>query len=437
MTAPTSDWTRSRSLRWLTALVTLTLIGGSSWGIYRYWQNASTSATQQTESETVPVQIEDLILQVSASGSVQPERVVNVSPKQPGVVEQILVEEGERVEPDQPVALMDDSDLQGRLLQAQGELTAAQANLQRLQAGSRPQEITQAQARLDNAQAALRQAEDQLTRTRELWKEGGISEQQLTLVEADRDQALASVLEAEQAVALVREGPRVEEIAQAQAQVQAAQGAVQTIQTALSDTQILAPFAGIVVQRFAESGSFVTPSSVQVGSGDTPRVSSALVSIAGPNQVEVNVAESDIRRLQPGQSAEIQVDAYPDRTFTGQVKRISPQAVIQQNVISFKVILSAADPEQLLRPGMSVDVDFVVAELQQAVTVPTVSILRQENDIGVFVVGPEGEPQFVPLEIGETVGRRTEVKMGLGGNERVYITFPEGVRANSDSLISL
>lgn len=426
----------AQSRRWLPAVVLLIVIGGGGWWGYRHWRAASTTAIQAAAAETVPVQIEDLTLEVSASGTVQPERVVNISPKQSGVVDQILVEEGERVEPEQLLAIMDDSDLQGRLLQAQGELTAAQANLQRLLAGSRPQEITQTQARLDNTQAALRQAEDQLSRNRELWQEGGISAQQLTLAEADRDRALASVLEAEQALALAQEGPRAEEIAQARAQVQAAEGAVQTIQTTLADTQIRAPFAGVIVQRFAEAGAFVTPTSVQVGSGDTPRVSSALVAIAGTNQVEVNVAESDIRRLQPGQSAEIRADAYPDLTFGGEVKRIAPQAVVQQNVISFQVELSVQDPDQLLRSGMSVDVEFEVEQLQQALTVPTVSILRQGDAVGVFIAGSEGQPEFVPLRVGETAGRKTQVISGLQGDERVYITFPEGTEGNTDSLLS-
>ncbi|MEO0490979.1 MAG: biotin/lipoyl-binding protein, partial [Cyanobacteria bacterium J06659_2] len=106
--------------------------------------------TQSVERKTVPVVI-------TANGTVDPAQSINLSPKNSGVIENLLVEEGDRVEKDQVIAMMDDSNLSGELLQMEGQLAQQNANLDRLIAGDRPEDIAKAEAQLAEAEANLQE----------------------------------------------------------------------------------------------------------------------------------------------------------------------------------------------------------------------------------------------------------------------------------------
>lgn len=462
---------------WLIGLIALSLISGVSYTAYSLVIVPQREAKNRVQ--TVPVERQSLPLTVSANGVVKPERLVNISPKTPGLLKSLLVKEGDRVQQGQILAFMDDSNLQGQLIQAQGQLTqaqvnlqkliagnrpedigqakarlaGAQANLEKLMAGNRPEDIGQAKARLRDAQAALGGAKDDLRRNQELFRWGAISaqafntartafersqaqvmqtQQALALAQAgtrqeDIAQARAQVVQAQEALALAQAGTRQEDIAQARAQVVAAEGAYQTAQAQLNDTVIRAPFSGVVTRKYAEPGAFVAPTTA--GSAVSSATSSSIISLAGTNQIVANVAESNIAQLRLGQVATIQADAYPRKVFKGQVIQIAPESIVSQNVTSFEVRVKIIDePQQLLNSGMNVNVNFKVGELKKALMVPTVAIVRREEGTGVYVDVGDKKPVFIPLVTGVTVDAKTEILSGLRGNERVFITFPEGFR---------
>jgi HlyD family secretion protein len=376
--------------------------------------------------QTALVQRGNLSIEISANGTVQPEESVNVSPKTAGILKQLLVKEGDAVKQGQVLAYMDDSNLQGQLRQAQGNLAAAEANLQRVRAGNRQQDTDQAKAKLQDAQFALRQAEDDLQRNRSLYQSGAISKQVADTALTTRDRAKAQVKQYQEALALSQAGSRPEDIDQARAQVTAMQGARQMIQANLNDMVIRSPFTGIVGRKFADPGSFVTPTTA--GSAVSSATSSSILSLASTNQIVAQVAEADIAQIRIGLAATIQVDAYPGKTFTGQVTQIATQSDVVQNVTSFQVKTSVPDPQRLLRSGMNVTVAFTAGELKNVLFVPTGAIVQQNNAQGVFVAKDKGDPVFVPIVVGTTVNDKTEVKSGLTGNESVLLSFPPGTR---------
>jgi HlyD family secretion protein len=232
-------------------------------------------------------------------------------------------------------------------------------------------------------------------------------------------------------LALIEAGARPEEIAIARAQVLSAQGSLQTVQALINDTRIRAPFSGTVTRKYADPGAFVTPTTA--GSAVSSATSSSILSLASKNQVVANVAESNIAQIRLGQNASIQADAFAGKTFTGKVNQISPQSIVQQNVTSFEVKTSIVnDAKKLLRSGMNVNVEFKAGELKDVLVVPTAAIVRQQKETGVFVAGGEdGKPQFIPIKTGMTVDDKTEVRSGLKGNEKVFISFPPGLRPKS------
>ncbi|MBD2461272.1 efflux RND transporter periplasmic adaptor subunit [Oscillatoria sp. FACHB-1407] len=420
-----------RKARWVVGILSLMLIAGGGYVAYR--QLASSQPQTHQRPPVVPVEHTDLTITVSANGTIEPKQVVNVSPKTAGIVNRLLVEEGDLVTEGQIIAYMDDSDLQGQLTQARGQLAAAEANLQKMLAGNRAEETAQAQARFTSAQANLRQAEDDLSRNQELYTAGAISRQVYNRAVTARDTAQAEVVEVQQALALSQAGYRTEDIAQARAQVESARGVLQTIQTQIEDTIIRAPFGGIVSRTYADPGAFVTPTTA--GSSVSSATSSSILSLASTNQVVANVSESNISKIQVGQPVLIEADAYPGKTFQGRVSHIATEATVEQNVTSFEIEVTLLSGAEQLRSGMNVAVEFQVQQLANVMTVPSIAITTQEDVTGVFVGSPNQPPRFVPITTGATVDNRTEVKDGLTGTEHVLLSLP--AKPDSQSGFSL
>ncbi len=411
--------------KWLVGSLLLIPISGISYVAYHQF---IVVPQQQADSkvQTAVVERSNLIIAVSANGTVQPERSVNVSPKTAGILKQLLVKEGDSVQQGQVLAYMDDSNLQGQLRQAQGNLAAATANLQKVMGGNRQQETAQANAKLQDSQFALRLSQNDLQRNRALSQTGAISKQAFDTALTTRDRAQAQVKQDQEALNLSQAGAQLEDIDQARAQVTAAQGALEIIQVNLNDMMIRAPFSGIIAKKFADPGAFVTPTTA--GSAVTSASSSSILSLASTNQIVAEVAEANIPQIRMGLAATIQADSYPGKTFTGQVVQIATQSVVVQNVTSFEVKTSVSDPEHLLRSGMNVNVTVNAGELNNVLVVPTGAIVQQANAQGVFVAQDRGDPVFVPIIAGTTVNDKTEVKSGLTGTESVLLSFPPGTR---------
>jgi len=161
---------------------------------------------------------------------------------------------------------------------------------------------------------------------------------------------------------------------------------------------------------------------------------SSILALANNNQVVANVAEANIAQIAIGQEVTIQVDAFPNKKFRGRVVTISPQAIVNQNVTSFEVKAEITSKDkQMLRSGMNVSLEFKAGQLKDVLVIPTVAIVRQQGGTGVYVKTDQSEtPVFTTIETGVTVDDKTEVKSGLTGNEKLFISFPEGSRPRSN-----
>lgn len=415
-------------------LAGIALVGGGWW----LWQGQQRQQRERAlERQTAPVIRQALDVKVTASGSIRPLTPVNISPKQPGRISAIHVDQGDRVTAGQPLARMDDSNLRGELLRAQGSLAAAEAHLQKMVAGSRPEEIRQARENLKDAEAQMIAIQSAYRGNQRLYEAGAIGR---VAFDASRSQYLAtqeriSALRAQ--VDLVEAGFRREDIAAARAQVVQAQGTLQTIRAQIDDTLIRAPFAGVIAQKYADIGAFVTPTTS--ASATSSATSSSIFALAGELEGLANVSETDIGAIYRGQAVELRVDAFPGRVFHGVVRLIAPESVVAQNVTSFQVRLRLVDPDRdKLLSGMNFTAGFLVGRHPDALLIPTTAIVSQERGTGVYVLGTNRQPQFRPIQVGATVGTQSEVLEGLREGERIFITFPgrrppndKPVRANS------
>lgn len=387
---------------------------------------------------TIPVTTEELTVRITASGNVEPIRTVNLSPKTSGTLEQLLVEQGDRVTAGQVIGIMDRAQIEAQRDQNQANVAEARAQLQDALNGPSNTDIGQAEAALAAAEAALTDArarqslaEEELNRSQRLFEQGAIARSDLDrAINENRsaasgiNQAIARVEEADMRLEDQRNGSDAEDIAQAEARLARAQAQLEGIEVQMSDTAIRAPFDGIVTQRFAEEGAFVTPTAT--ASDVTSATSTAVVAIASGLEVIAEVPEADIGKIKVGQKTEIQADAFPDETFDGIVKLIAPEAIERQNVTIFQVRIRLITGLDKLRSNMNTTVSFLGDQLDDALVVPTVSIITQSGESGVLVPGEDEEVAFKPVVLGSQVGDRIQVLDGLEEGDLVFIDLPPG-----------
>jgi len=223
----------------------------------------------------------------------------------------------------------------------------------------------------------------------------------------------------------LQNGTRPEQVAQGQAELAQAQAQVRTVQVQLADTLIRAPFSGIVTQKFASVGAFVTPTTS--ASATSSATSTSIVAIAGRLEVLAKVAENDIAQIRPGQRVQVRTTAYRGETFQGKVRLIAPAAVVEQNVTTFQVRVALETGQQKLRSGMNVDLTFVGQPLKDVLVVPTLAIIMQKGQTGVLVQDGE-RSKFRPVVVGFSTDDQTQVIDGLKVGDRVVVYTPKGNR---------
>jgi HlyD family secretion protein len=261
---------------------------------------------------------------VSSAGVVEPLATVEVKSKASGEVLDVLVEVGDHVQRDTLLVRIDPRTVRNDLAQREAELKAALSR----------REI----------------ARSQMTRAEALLAKG-------TFTQLDPEQA-----------ALDR--------ANAEADVVAAQVSVENARIAVDDTDVRAPIAGTVIQKPVERGQVISSPTRDVAGG------SPLMQMADLSKVQIRalIDETDIGKIRPAMTAKVAVAAYPNQPFPGEVVKIEPQAVIDQNVTMFAVLVSIDNRDGLLMPGMNAEVEVSIARSEDVVTIPVMA-LRTNRDI--------------------------------------------------------
>jgi HlyD family secretion protein len=415
---------------------------------------------------TVPVEPKTLTVQVEASGAITPIESVNLSPKAAGRLEEVYVNQGDRVTAGQVIARMEGDDVDASLAQARAGLLRAEGRLAELQAGNRTEEVAQAKANADRAKAAVAQArttvaqaeagvqeassrlklaQERIARNQSLLAEGAISRDRWDELDnaaqtaqsalnsakanlgnsrANLNVTEAAYQEALQRFELAKAGTRREQILQAQAQVAEAKAGVQAVEVRVRDVLLRSPFTGVVTQRYADPGDFVTPTTS--ASSTASATSTSIVALAKGLEILAKVPEVDIGQIKLGQAVEIRADAYPEEVFKGAVRLIAPEAVVEQNVTYFQVKVTLQTGQSKLKSGMNTDVTFLGTQLKDALSIPIVAIVTEKGESGVLIPGKDNQPKFQPITIGATVGNQVQVLEGLESGQRIFVELPEG-----------
>lgn len=294
----------------LFAVVALTLAGGAV-----YWgvKRAAQSPEQRYKLQTV--ESGEIVQTVSANGTLNPVVLVNVGTQVSGTVTKLYVDFNDKVEKGQPLLELDRS------------LLAAQAR--------------QSSANIGNIAATLDLARANEARMKSLFEQEYVSRQEL-------DQAMQARKSAE-------------------AQLAQAKAAADKDQVNLNYTIIRSPVSGIVVDRVVDLGQTVAASL------QTP----TLIKIAqdlSEMRIDSSFAEADIGKIKEGQKVRFTVDAFPNRSFAGEVQQIRMNATVQQNVVTYNVRVSLQNPDQILLPGMTAYVNIAVARRDDVLMVPNAAL---------------------------------------------------------------
>lgn len=286
---------------------------------------------------------------------------VQVSFKVPGRMLSRAVDEGAAVRRGDPVARLEDAELQDALKLAQADADAAAAALAELEAGSRREEVAQGEALLASAEAeAVRVAAD-YRREAALYAKEVIAKRELDAARAANDQASASVRERRQALQLLRKGARRERVDEARARLKGAQARVSTARERLGYANLAAPISGVVLSKSVEPGEQVAAGTPVVTLGDMEHC-----------WLKGYIPETELGRVKLGQRARVTTDSHPGKAFRGTVSFISSEAEFTpKNVqtekervkLVYRIKISLDNPGMELKPGMPADAEI---ELGQA-----------------------------------------------------------------------
>lgn len=276
-----------------------------------------------------------------------------------GRIKAMKFEEGEPVGAGALLAELDTRSYDDNARAMDAQVAEKNATLQKLQAGPRPAEIAQARANLAEREADVANAQRSFDRARQLRPAGAISQATLDDAQAAKDMAMARAASAQQALRLLEEGSRAEDIAGARASLSAAQANQAAAQTELADTQLFAPDDGIVLSRVREPGAIVSPADVVY-----------VLSLAKPIWARAYIAEPQLGRVHPGMAVTIATDSAPGRTYRAHIGFISPVAEFTPKsvetaelrtdlVYRLRVIVDDIDPG--LRQGMPVTIQVPLA----------------------------------------------------------------------------
>ena len=374
------------------AVVALVAIAGGAYALRQH-------RTAEPQFVTDSVRQGALLVTVTATGTLQPTNQVDVGSEVSGIIDRVLVDFNATVKTGQVLAELDTQQLDARVASARAALDVAQASLAQ-------------------AQATVTETAAKAARSRDLASKNIASQQSLETDDAAAQRAVAGV-------------------ASAKAQVTSAQAALKDSETARSKAAIRSPIDGMVIAREIDPGqtvaaTFQTPVLFKVAE-DLRRM-----------ELHLDIDESDIGQVHAGQHAQFRVDAYPGKSFEAEITsvRFDPRTV--NNVVTYETVLSVANPDLLLRPGMTATADVLIAQKDSVLLVPNRALrfLPPERAAEhtaaheaprVWVERDDG-PSAVPVTTGLTNGDVTEIEPGpLAPGARVIVDVVRTDRPRTDN----
>ncbi|MFX4262811.1 efflux RND transporter periplasmic adaptor subunit [Pelotomaculum propionicicum] len=413
----------------IAAAVLLIICGYFFWGGSKQDSTYITSTVKKgTVSNTIP-----------ATGTIEPVSTVSLSFENAEIIRKIYVKVGDYVTAGQLLAEQEEDDLQAQVSQSSASLKSAAAKLADLADGATEEEIIKAETSVKTAQNSYDQAKTNLERYQQLFQAGAVSRADLDSAESTYISAESSLKQAEAALRTTLAGATAADLAAAEATYESSSAQLKMAQKELTGAKMTSPMNGIVSVINGGEGQRAT-----ANNNTTSSSSGFMTVISEKLQVEAKVNEADIGSLKIGQTAELTVNAFPNKTFTGKVSSVSPIATTVSNVQVYDTVITLDDNQNELKAGMPATITIIVEESEDVLTVPKGAVTyaaKQSAGTGngpgrgasVIVMDKSGNLSTRPVVLGLSDSSSYEVKEGLSEGETVVIGAGSGNSGTSGS----
>jgi len=388
-----------RKLIFLTLVLVLIAGGGWWWKKKNSYQGPKILATATLKKGQVRKVLE-------ATGIIKPQvgAIVKIGAQATGVITKMKVKVGDKVQKAQLVAEIDDREIRAAMVEAQSRLEKARLALEKIKA-TYPLKIAQAQAMLHQAKAKLDYTRSNFHKLEKLFQEKLVSQdeferaqKELAVERQNFNQASARLNELNREFAF--------ETKKSRAEVREAQAKLDALKVKLSYTKIYSPLTGYVSQVTAQEGETVV-AGLQVAN---------LITVLDPTRLEmwIYIDETDMGEIRPKQKVSFNVDAYPNKTFTGRIATIYPQPEIRDNIVYYQALVRIT-PEQarFLRPEMTAHCQIEVKTKNNVLALPNSALKWIKGKQVIFVQRPDGTVSQVKPRLGLSGLNYTEIISGL------------------------
>lgn len=425
-------------------VVAVIVVAGAGLFVLR-WLRGSQGAAE-ADLQTAQVRRGTLTATVGTAGTIQSTNSVNLSFQASGQVKEIRIKEGDQVKAGQALATLDAADVELQVGQAEIGLANAQIKLAQAKKGPTAEELAAAQASLASAEASLKalqagpsasdieiarlkyeQAKDQLW-SAEAQRDATCGNPNAS--GAAKDQAQAAVASAGMAAEIARiqyeqaqKGPTDKDLRAAESQVAQARLSVskltnmpvaediRTAENAIKQAEITLQQAKLKLAPYTLSALFdgtIARLSLQVGQSVSPSTQVGLLAVPESLDINADMSEIDVARIEVGQEVDIVLDALPSSTFKGHVTKVASTGTATQGVVSYPVTIHLDKADPAIKPGMTANATIIVDRRDNVLMVPTRAIRSQGNQRLVRVLY-QGQTIDVPVEVGLTGDTNTEV----------------------------
>jgi len=387
--------------------------------------SAAKRGNKAVEVRMEAVQKRDLVASVTASGQVRPQTKVDVASDVSGKIIKLSVKEGQMVTAGQFLLQIDPAQPQAAVERAQASVASAKAAL------------AQQNANLDQAKRAYDRA-------------ATMKKQNPTLIADEQVEQLKTALDVN--LAVVEAGKHA---------VDQATASLNDAKSSLDKTTIYAPMSGRVTRLVVEQGETAVP-------GTFNKDAATLLTISNMSVLEtrVKVDETDVARIKVGDSAQVQLDAFPDTTFIGKVTKISNSAVkaastsSTDQAVDYEVTIQLLNAPPDTRPDFSATAKVITDKRTSVLSVPIIALTVRENQAlqngdtavglgkskaskeigkkdveGVFVIGPDNKVTFRPVKVGIAGEKHFEVTSGLKEGEKIVAGTYQAIRDLKDGTL--
>lgn len=344
---------------------------------------------------------------LKVTGVVEANETVRVTSEIMGQAKEVKVKDGEEVNKGDILIALGDEQIKIQVAQAQATLDSIQASSDKIKSGARPQEIKQAESALLQAKLNRDSVEENYLRMEKLFSEKAISQQQYEQAKNQYEIADVQHQSAQESYELVIEGAAEEDIKSVEAQVRQTKAALDMAKYQLKNTQVTAPISGKVTSITVSTGEMVSPSIPLLSIIDVSRIF-----------VKVGISEKDISKIKEGQKVNLEIDAFSEEKFQGEV--VSKGVAVDQISKTLEVKIEILQPEVDIPVGVFARGDILVKTNQDALIIPSSALTRKKDGIYVYVI-EEGIARQKEVVLGIIQDERVEILDGLSEEEEIVV----------------